>query len=119
ELVDEATAEPVAQLSLPRGADRHAEDRGAADEAELRRREGFRQVWIERAEDRKVDHVEEIAGRDQPDDLHMKRRNLRLVERFADEGFHCLCHCMVPPQVGRVCAVIIVPGQYVMRSNVW
>src|SRR3974390_1807494 len=35
ELINEPAAEPVAQLALAGGADRHAEDGGAADEGEL------------------------------------------------------------------------------------
>ena len=94
ELIDEAAAEPVAELTLSRSADEHAEDGRAADQRDLgAARELRRQnVRHERAEDRKVDDVEEVSRGDQRDHFAMQRRYLRFVERVADICLYGLSH---------------------------
>src|SRR6478752_4303056 len=99
ELIDEAAAVPVAELTLPRGADEHAEDRRAADQRDFRAARELRRqnVRHERAEDRKVDDVEEISRGDECDDSAVQRRYLCLVERVADVCLYGLSHGLSLP----------------------
>ena len=94
ELVDEAAAEAVGELTLTGGADEHAENGGRADEADFRSGCELRlqDERHERAEDREVDDVEKVSGGDQADDLLMQWRYLCFVQRFANEGFDALSH---------------------------
>src|SRR5207342_1672774 len=99
ELIDEAAAEPVAELTLSRGADEHAEDRGGTNQRnlwtarELRRQD----VRHERAEDCKIDDVEEVSRGDQRDHSAVERRYFCFVERVADVCLYGLSHGLSLP----------------------
>ncbi len=99
ELIDEAAAEPVAELTLSRGADEHAEDGRAANQRDLRAARELRRenVRYERAEDRKVDDVEEVSRGDQRDHFAVERRYLCVVERVADVRLYGLSHGLSLP----------------------
>src|SRR5262249_57930099 len=94
ELIDEAAAKPVAELTLSRGADEHSEDGRAADQRDFRAAREFRRqnVRHERAEDREVDDVEEISRGDECNDSAVQRRYLCLLDRLPDLYFYSLIH---------------------------
>src|SRR5262245_13751262 len=99
ELVDETAAKPVAELTLSRGADEHAEDGRAADQRDFRAARELRRqnVRHERTEDREVDDVEEISRGDECNDSAVQRRYLCLVERVADVCLYGLSHGLSLP----------------------
>src|SRR4029077_2313345 len=99
ELIDEATAKPVAELALSRSADEHAEDGRASNQGDLcAARELRRQdVRHERAEDRKADNGEKVCRGAQPDHSAVQWRYLRFVKRVADVCLYGLSHSLSLP----------------------
>ena len=95
ELVDEAAAEPVAELTLAGGADEHAEDGGAADRRRLRRRSRTSTDRMYGTSEPKI--VKSMTSKKypaaiSPTTLAMQRRYLRVVQRVADKCLDCLSH---------------------------
>src|SRR5205085_12465531 len=89
----------VAELTLAGGAYEHAENGGAADGRDFGSRRELRSEdeRHQRAEHRKIDDVEEISCRDEPDYSSMQRRNFGVVERCADKALDGLSHGMPSP----------------------
>ena len=98
ELINEPAAEAVAEFTLAGGADEHSENGGAADGGDFGsgRELGLKYVRNERAEDGKIDDVEEISRGDERDNSSMERRYFRLIQRAADKCLNCLSHGVLP-----------------------
>ncbi len=89
ELVDRLAAESVGELALAERADKEAEQRDAADPRHLRPGDeaAFEQVGHQRAENREIEDVAEIARSDQRQDAPMERPHRGVVHLLADIGF--------------------------------
>jgi hypothetical protein len=105
ELIYESAAETIAEFTLTGRADEHSENGGAADASDFgpRCELGLKYVRNERAEDGKIDNIEEISSGYEPDNSPMKRRYFRIVQRGTDESLNCLSHGISPCPVYNLC----------------
>jgi hypothetical protein len=88
ELVDRLALVSVGEFALAERAAKEAEKRDTADPRHLLlgHKAAADAVGNQRPENREIQHVEEVAGRDQCQQAPMERAHPRLVHRLADEG---------------------------------